>query len=76
MVPLGGVETFKLTSGNSVNANFYMLVPVPASTNITTFLSGTNTVLTFPTQAGFTYLVVYKNNLQDLYWKLLSIGCR
>jgi beta-glucosidase len=73
VVLLGGVETLKMTSGNNANANFYMLVPVPASTNITTFLSGTDTVLSFPTQAGFTYLVVYKNNLQDLYWKLLAI---
>jgi hypothetical protein len=73
VVTLGGVETLKMTSGNSVNANFYMLVPVPSSANITTFLSSTNTVLSFPTQAGFTYLVVYKNNLQDVNWKLLSI---
>jgi beta-glucosidase len=73
VVPLGGVETFKMTSGNNVNANFYMLVPVPASTNITTFLSGTNTVLSFPTQVGFKYLVVYKTNLEDANWKLLSI---
>jgi hypothetical protein len=72
-VPLGGVETLKMTSGNSANANYYMLVPVPSSASITTFLSGTNTVLSFPTQAGFTYLVVYKNSLQDTNWKLLSV---
>jgi hypothetical protein len=36
-------------------------------------LSGTNTVLSFPTQTGFTYLVVYKNNLEDANWKLLSV---
>jgi len=73
VVSLGGVQTLKMTSGNNLNANFYMLVPVPASTNITTFLSGTNTVLSFPTQTGFTYLVVYKNDLTDSNWKLLSI---
>ncbi len=73
VVTLGGVETLKMTSGNSANANFYMLVPVPSSANITTFLSGTNAVLSFPTQTGFTYLVVYKDSLADMNWKLLSI---
>jgi hypothetical protein len=70
---LGGVETFKMTSGNNANANFYMLVPAPASTNIIVSLNNTNTVISFPTQAGFTYLVVYKNDLTDVYWKLLNI---
>jgi beta-glucosidase len=73
VVPLGGVETFKMTSGDSLNANFYMLVPVPVSPNISAFLNGSNTIISFPTQAGFSYLVVYKDNLQDANWKLLSI---
>jgi hypothetical protein len=73
VVSLGGVETLKMTSGNSANANFYMLVPVPPPTNITAFLNGSNNVISFPTQAGFSYLVVYKDNLEDAYWKLLSI---
>ena len=73
VVSLGGVETFKMTSGNNVNANFYMLAPVPAATNITAILSGSDTVISFPTQAGFGYLVVYKDNLEDPYWKLLGI---
>jgi len=70
---LGGVETFKMTSGNSANANFYMLVPVPAPPDISAYLSGSNTVISFPTQSGFSYLLVYKNSLQDAYWRLLSI---
>ncbi len=73
VVSLGGVETLKMTSGNSANANFYMLVPVPESPDIAVSSKNPNTALTFPTQAGFTYLVVYKNNLADTYWKLLSI---
>lgn len=73
MVSLGGVETLKMTSGNSANANFYMLVPVPLPTDITAILNGSNTVISFPTQVGFSYLVVYKDNLQDAYWKLLNI---
>ncbi|HMD52974.1 MAG TPA: hypothetical protein VKJ65_00285, partial [Phycisphaerae bacterium] len=73
VVSLGGVETLKITSGNSLNANFYMLVPVPVLPNISVFLNGSNTVISLPTQAGFSYLVVYKNNLQDAHWKLLSV---
>jgi beta-glucosidase len=73
VVPLGGVETFKMTSGNSLNANFYMLVPVPSSPKISASMNGSNTVISVPTQAGFSYLVVYKNNLEDAYWKLLGI---
>ncbi|HWY29609.1 MAG TPA: discoidin domain-containing protein, partial [Candidatus Acidoferrum sp.] len=74
VVTLGGVETLKMTSGNSVNANFYMLVPVPGSTDISVKVNNAkNTVLSFPTQAGFKYLVVYKNSLEDVNWKLLSI---
>lgn len=70
---LGGVETFKMTSGNTANANFYMLVPAPAPVDLAAFLSGTNTVIAFPTQAGFSYLVVYKDDLSDPYWKLFAI---
>jgi len=73
VVSLGGVETLKMTSGNSANANFYMLVPVPVPTDITATLNGSNTVISFPTQVGFSYLVVYKDNLADVYWKLLNI---
>ena len=74
VVPLEGVETLKMTSGNSVNANFYMLVPVPVSANISVSVnSSKSTVLSFPTQIGFRYLVVYKDSLNDANWKLLSI---
>ena len=73
VVSLGGVETFKMTSGNSVNANFYMLVPVPASPVIAILSTNATPVLSFPTQSGFSYLVVYKDQLSDPSWKLLTI---
>ena len=73
VVSLGGVETFKLTSDSSVNANFYMLAPAPASPKIVIFLRNANPVLSFATQAGFSYLVAYKDELNDAYWKLLTI---
>ena len=70
---LGGVETLKMTSGNSANANFYMLVPVRRPRTLPCHRRSKNTVLSFPTQIGFAYLVLYKNNLTDASWKLLSI---
>ncbi len=70
------VETFAVkmtTSGNSVYANFYMLVPVTVSTNIYVYVNSSKiTVLSFPAQIGFKYLVVYKNNLNDANWKTLK----
>jgi beta-glucosidase len=71
VIPLGGVETFKMTSDSSVNANFYMLIPAPTPRNIAIYSSNSIPVLSFPTQNGVNYLVVYKDRLNDAYWKLL-----
>jgi hypothetical protein len=71
---LGGVQTLKMTSGNSLNANFYMFVPAPSSMRLSASLSNSSPVLSFGTQRGFNYLVVYKNLLSDSYWKLLSVA--
>jgi len=73
VIPLGGVETFKMTSAGSVNANFYMLVPAPAAPKIAIVSSNSNPVLSFQTESGFSYLVVYKDELGDAFWKLLTI---
>jgi hypothetical protein len=75
VVSLGGVKTLQMTSSNSsgVNANFYMFVPVPAQMILSATLSNSNPVLSFPTQSGFNYMVVYKNSLSDSYWKLLAV---
>jgi hypothetical protein len=73
VVPLGGVETLKITSGNDLNANFYMFVPVPAQMTLAASLIDSNPVLSFPTQPDFNYMVVYKNDLSESYWKLLAI---
>jgi beta-glucosidase len=73
VVPLGGVETLKMTSGNDLNANFYMFVPVPAQTTLAASLIDSNPVLSFSTQPNFNYMVVYKNDLSESYWKLLAI---
>jgi hypothetical protein len=47
------------------NANFLMLAPVFFFNAIP---SGTNIVLSFPTQPGFNYQVQYKTNLTDANW--------
>ena len=73
-VSLGGVSTLKMTSGTRVNANFYMLVPAPqppANVVLSATLSGSSIVLSFPTQAGFTYTLLTKTNLTDAAWGTL-----
>lgn len=52
-------------AGSDCNANFLMLVPVFAA-NAT--LAGSNVSISFPTQSGFNYQVLYKNNLGDVSW--------
>lgn len=71
-VALGGVETLKMTCQSGLNANFYMFVPAPIRPQITASITGTNAEISYPTQPGFYYLLVYKNSLSDPYWKLLS----
>jgi hypothetical protein len=71
-VSLGGVETVRATSGNNLNANFYMFVPASPSVQLTASLSGSNIQLKFPTQAGHFYSVLYKNSLSGGSWQPLS----
>jgi hyaluronate lyase len=65
----GSTNTFQLARPESAtsdcNANFLMLAPVFFFNAIP---SGTNIVLSFPTQPGFNYQVQYKNNLTDANW--------
>jgi beta-glucanase (GH16 family) len=74
VVSLGGINTLRATtlSGNA-NANFYLLAPAPAQVNLQAAVNGANATLSVPTQVGFSYLVLFKNNLTDANWKLLKI---
>lgn len=72
VLSLGGTNTFQMTGDYNENANFFQLVPVPQSVSLTASLSGTNIVLSFPTQVGITYTVYYKNNLTDPTWTQLG----
>ena len=51
------------------NANYLMLVPIFAANAVQT---GTNVVVSFPTESGFNYQVWYKNSLTDASWSPLS----
>jgi hypothetical protein len=73
VVPLGGVQTLKMTAGGGLNANFYMFIPKPAPTTLAVSLNKSNPVLSFSTQTNSTYMVVYKNNLSESFWKLLAV---
>jgi hypothetical protein len=75
VVSLGGVRTMKMASANDLNANFYMFVPVPSRPHISVAVVPGGPRVSFPTQAGFDYMLVYKNNLKDEgYWKLVSVA--
>jgi hypothetical protein len=62
-VSLGGLATLKLTSGNNVNAEFLMLVPAPPLFKVTPSLVAGQLNLSFPTETGHTYTVVYSGTL-------------
>jgi beta-glucosidase len=69
---LGGVETLKMTADNSLNANFYMFIPAPPAAKLTASLSHSSAVISIPTEPGSNYMLVYKNQFSDTYWKLLN----
>ncbi|MBW8864375.1 MAG: hypothetical protein JF609_05520 [Verrucomicrobia bacterium] len=72
VLSLGGTNTLKMTGDYKENANFFELVSVPQIVNLSASLSGTNIVLSFPSQSGSTYTVTYKNNLTDASWTPLG----
>jgi hypothetical protein len=71
-VSLGGVKTLQVTSGNNLNANYYMFVPAISQSVMTASISGSSVLLKFPTQTGHSYTVLYKNSLTGGSWQPLS----
>jgi hypothetical protein len=68
---LGG----SLLNHDEANVNFLMLVPTVAPANsvlITPSINAGGIVLTFPTQNGFSYQVLYKDHLSDPSWTPLG----
>jgi len=72
-VTLNGVSTLRATSSGNVNANFYLAVPAAPPISLSPTRSGNNTGLAVPTQPGFSYLVLFKNDLADPSWQVLTI---
>jgi Concanavalin A-like lectin/glucanases superfamily len=75
VVALSGTNTLRVTtlSGNA-NADFFMLVTAPSPVSLTASLSGSNIILSFPTQAGLSYTVQYKDDLTAGVWTPLPQG--
>ncbi len=72
VLSLGGTNTLQITGDYKANVNFFELVSVPQVVNLAASLSGTNIVLSFPTQSGSTYAITYKNNLTEANWTPLG----
>jgi hypothetical protein len=68
IVPLGGQATLRLADGGA-NLNFLMLAPAVALKTATT---GSSLNMSFGTQTGFNYTVLYKNHLTDSTWTPLN----
>jgi hypothetical protein len=73
-ISLGGVETVRATSGNNVNAHFFMFVPTVSPVQITASISGSNILLKFPTRIGSTYTVLFNSTLNGGTWQTLPSG--
>jgi hypothetical protein len=71
VVKLGGLETLRITTDGFCNPNFFMLVPTSGIV-LTAGHSGGNSVLSFPSQAGVTYRVLYRDDLVSGNWTLLT----
>ena len=75
VLSLGGVETLQMSGDWNEHVDFFMLVPVPPNTvTITPSINEASIQLSFPTQAGHTYTVYWKNNLTDPGWTQLVGG--
>jgi hypothetical protein len=68
---LGGTNTFQMAADGQEHVNYFMLEGANPVT-LTASISGTNILLSFPTQTGFNYSLSYKNNLTDPSWTPLG----
>jgi hypothetical protein len=80
VITLNGSQTTLRLGGSllghdEANVGFLMLAPAVAPANnvtITPSINAGSIVLSFPTQTGFNYQVLYKNNLSDPSWTPLG----
>jgi hypothetical protein len=67
VVNVAGTNTLRVTSGNNINANYFMLLAIQPIT-ISATASGNNVVISFPTQAGKSYRVFSEASLTSGSW--------
>jgi len=70
VVKLSGVGTLRLSSG-TFNPNYLMFVPA-GGISLKAARSGSNTLVSFPTQPGVVYRVFYRTDLTSGNWTLLT----
>lgn len=72
LVNLGGIHTVRLsTTTGDCYPNYFMFVPASGIT-ATASRSGNNIVISFPTQLGVEYRVLYRTDLTSGSWSLLT----
>lgn len=77
-VALSGVQTLRMTGLDvtpgfgGLRENFLMLVPLPATPQLTISSSGGQVTISFRSQAGSIYTLQYKNTINDPTWQ--SVG--
>jgi hypothetical protein len=74
VIDVAGTNTLRVTSGNNVNANYFMLVSVQPI-NVSAKPAGSNVVISFPTQVGKNYRVFSRASLTTGNWtQVTAIG--
>jgi hypothetical protein len=71
LLDVGGTNTLRVTSAGNVNADYFMLVPAQGI-KLSAAKSGTNVVVSFPTQPGISYRVFAVSNLTSGAWSALA----
>ena len=72
-VNLGGVQTLRLTSGNNLNAHYMMFVPVGPPI-VTASVNRPQIQVSFVSEPGHNYTVLYNNTLTGGTWQTLASG--
>jgi len=65
---LGGKTTLKVTSGNNINSEFFMLTPATPPVILSATVSGGQINISIPTANGYTYTLLYSATLPATSW--------
>jgi hypothetical protein len=68
IVPLGGKETLRVTSGNNLNAEFFMLTVAPPQAILSASIVGGQVRISIPTVSGHSYQLLYSASLSPASW--------